>query len=126
MMIVLPPVETNLLRLVDGTDQQPDPNREKLNLRERNLDIPRNDESLVENAIEDVDQAGRAPVPLSQWRRHRFGILRDSEGPGASTAACCEDRALAAMAVPQKSWEAGGGAVRDILRPVPFHNEESW
>src|SRR5437867_3667037 len=55
--VVLPPVETDLLRLVDGADDQADANREKFNLGERNFDVAGDGQSLVEHAVEDVDKA---------------------------------------------------------------------
>ena len=60
--IVPPPVEPDLLRLVERTDQQTDADRQQLDFRERHLDVTGDDEPLVEHAVEDVDQAGRALV----------------------------------------------------------------
>src|SRR5438093_9468266 len=73
MMVELPPVQADLFGLVDRTDQQPNPNRQQLDFGQRNLDVPGNDETLVEDSVEDVDQTSSA-VPLRQWR-HRFAIL---------------------------------------------------
>ena len=56
MMIVFPPVEADLLGLVDRADEQPDPNGQQLDFGERHLDVAGDDEPLVENAVEDVDQ----------------------------------------------------------------------
>ena len=50
VMIVFPPIEANLLCLVDRTNQQPNANRQQLDFRERNLNVPRDDESLIELA----------------------------------------------------------------------------
>ncbi len=80
-MIEFPPVEPDLLGLVDRADEQPDPNREQFDFRERHLDIARDDESLVEYAIENVDEPTRSALPLTQWRRHSFGILRGTTPP---------------------------------------------
>ena len=57
-MIVSPPVETNLLRFVDRTHEQPDPNRQQLDFRERHLDVPGDDQPFVEDPIENLDEAG--------------------------------------------------------------------
>ena len=65
-MVEFPPVEADLLRLVDRADQQPDPNREQLDFRQRHLDVAGDDEAFVENAVENVDETGRPSVPLSQ------------------------------------------------------------
>src|SRR3954447_6704746 len=43
MVIVFPPVEPNLLGLVDRTDEQSDPDRQQLDFRQRHLDVPSND-----------------------------------------------------------------------------------
>src|SRR5919201_6286089 len=76
MMVELPPVEANLLGFVDRADQQADTDRQQLAFRERHLYVACNDQPFVEDAIEDVDQTCRSPVPLTQWRRHRMRILR--------------------------------------------------
>src|SRR5207248_11733122 len=53
-----PPVQTDLLRLVDGTDQEANANRQELDFRERKPDIAGHDEALVENPIEDLNESG--------------------------------------------------------------------
>jgi hypothetical protein len=53
---VTPPVQADLLRLVDGADKQTYLNCEKFYVGEVDLDIANNDEALVENAVEDVDE----------------------------------------------------------------------
>ena len=63
MMIVLPPVEADLLRLVDRADQQPDPDRQQLDFGERHLDVAGHDEPFVQHPVENVDQPGRSPCP---------------------------------------------------------------
>src|SRR2546423_14156964 len=60
MSVVLPPVETDLLSLVDRANHQADTNREELDFRERHLDIARDNEALVEHTIENIDQPGAA------------------------------------------------------------------
>src|SRR5947209_3824513 len=59
VMIETPPIEPNLLCLVDRTDQQTNADREQLDFRQRNLDIAGDHEALVQHAIEHLDQAGR-------------------------------------------------------------------
>src|SRR5258706_12187278 len=75
-MIELPPIKADLFRLVDRADQQSNSNREQLDFGQRDLDVARHDEALVEDPIENVDQACRS-VPLRQWRRHKVAILRN-------------------------------------------------
>src|SRR5262249_7789122 len=60
--IILPPVETDLLRLVDGAHDQTDPDREQLDFGERDLDVARHDQALVENSIEYIDEPAGATV----------------------------------------------------------------
>src|SRR6185436_17891569 len=79
MVIEFPPVQADLFRLVDRADQQTYPNRQQLDFRQRNLDVPRHDQALVEDPIEHVDQTARS-VPLGHWHRHRFAILAVSSG----------------------------------------------
>src|SRR5262245_25124516 len=52
MVIQLPPVQANLLRLVNGANQQTNRDRQELDFCQRHLDIARDDEPLVEHAIE--------------------------------------------------------------------------
>src|SRR6266545_2823598 len=59
-----PPVEADLLRLVDRTHEQPDADREQFDVRERNAHVSGDDEPLVEDAVEEIDK-GRRFVLLS-------------------------------------------------------------
>jgi hypothetical protein len=54
--IVTPPVHSDLLGLVDGTDEKPDLNGEELDVGEVDLDVADYDEALVEHAIQNVDK----------------------------------------------------------------------
>src|SRR5205807_9730868 len=54
VVVVTPPVKADLLRLVDRANDQPDPDREQLDLRERHLDIAGDHKTFVEHAIENV------------------------------------------------------------------------
>ena len=65
-MIELPPVEPDLLGLVDRADEQPDPYRQQLDFRQRHLDVAGDHEPLVEYSVEYVDEARGSSVPLSQ------------------------------------------------------------
>src|SRR5882672_5689782 len=65
MVIVFPPVETNLLGLVDRANEQADPDREQLDFGERHLDVAGHDEPLVQDPVEDVDQACGSSLPFS-------------------------------------------------------------
>ena len=60
--VVTPPVETDLLRLVQRADEQSDADGEKLDFREGDLDVARDHQPLVQHAIEDVDESRRAMV----------------------------------------------------------------
>ena len=76
-MVELPPVETNLLGLVDGANQQPNPDCEQFDFGEGDFDIARDDQPLVQHSIEYFDQTTRAWNLAADWRRHRFAILWD-------------------------------------------------
>src|SRR5438067_12372756 len=54
--IKLPPIEPDLFRLIDGTDQQTDANGKQLHIRQRDTHVARDDQSLVQHAIKDIDQ----------------------------------------------------------------------
>src|SRR5437763_663616 len=88
VMVEAPPVETNLLGLVDRADQQADPDRQQLDFRQRHLHVAGDDKALVQHAIEDVDQTCRPVGPFRQ--RHRSSILRDKR----SANACARNRLL--------------------------------
>src|SRR5437879_1002912 len=60
VMIEAPPVETDLLRFVDRTDQETNANRQQLDFGERNLDVPSDNEAFVEHAVENFDETCRA------------------------------------------------------------------
>ena len=66
MVIVFPPVEADLLRLVDGADEQSDPDRQQLDFRERHFDIARDDEPFVQDPVEYVDEPRGSSLPFSQ------------------------------------------------------------
>src|SRR5688572_5853568 len=51
--VVLPPVEPDFLRLVDGTDHQADADGQQFHFGQRNLDVAGDDKALVEHPIED-------------------------------------------------------------------------
>ena len=55
--IISPPVQADLLRLVDRADEEPDLNRQQLDIREIDLDVARDDQPLIKDTVEDVDQA---------------------------------------------------------------------
>ena len=54
--ICSPPIEPDLLGLVDRADEKPDLNGEELDVGEVDLDVADNDEALIEHAIENVDE----------------------------------------------------------------------
>jgi hypothetical protein len=64
--IVTPPVQADLLGLVDRADQEADLDREELDVREVDLDIARDHQAFVEDAVEDLDQ------PVAPRRRNEF------------------------------------------------------
>jgi hypothetical protein len=51
-----PPVQSNLLGLVDRADEQTNLDGEKLDVCKIDLDVADDHEALVEHAIEDIDQ----------------------------------------------------------------------
>ena len=57
--VVAPPVQSDLFGLVDRAHEQSDLNRQQLDVREIDLDVASDDEPLVEDTVEDVDQAVR-------------------------------------------------------------------
>ena len=66
--IISPPVEPDLLGLVDRADEQPHLDGEELDVGEVDLDVAGHDEALVEHPIEDVDEAMRARRRYKVWQ----------------------------------------------------------
>ena len=54
--IGLPPIESDLLCLVDRADEKPNLDGEELDIGEVDLDVSNHHQSLVENAVENVDE----------------------------------------------------------------------
>src|SRR5581483_8872610 len=54
--VASPPVQPDLRGLVDRADQQPDANRQQLDVRQRDADIAGDDETLVQHPIENVHE----------------------------------------------------------------------
>ena len=76
MPIVPPPVEANLLGLVDRAHHQADADGQQLDFGDRNLDVAGDHQPLVEDAIENVDEPARAGVAdLEGVVRHRFASV---------------------------------------------------
>src|SRR6478735_1037288 len=54
--VALPPVDPHLARLVDRGDDQPQLDRQQLDVEQVDLDVARDDDPLVEDALEDVGE----------------------------------------------------------------------
>jgi hypothetical protein len=54
----LPPIDPHLARTVDRRDQQPELDREQLDVEQVDLDVACDDDALVEHALEDVGEVG--------------------------------------------------------------------
>src|SRR5437870_8880792 len=79
MSVVFPPVEADFLCLVDRADDQADADGQELHFRQRDLDVTRDRQPLVEDAIKDVDEAtdavtvGRRRKVFHHRRRTKYG-----------------------------------------------------
>src|SRR5579859_1096930 len=65
-LIVTPPVQSDLLGLVDGADQETDFDGQEFDVGERYSHVTRDDEALVQHPIQNIDEAGRL-----MWRHER-------------------------------------------------------
>jgi hypothetical protein len=54
--IVLPPIEAYFFGLIDRAHQQPNSDGQQFDIRQRNTHVARDHQSLVENAIQNIDQ----------------------------------------------------------------------
>src|SRR5262249_7791002 len=77
VLVVAPPVQADLLCLVDGAAYPPDANGQKLHLRERYLDVACDHEPLVEHAVEDVHEAAAMAASWLKFGSHGLGFLVD-------------------------------------------------
>jgi hypothetical protein len=82
--IVLPPVQADLFRLVDGANQQPYANGQQFNIRERNADIASYDEAFIQHSVEDIDKvscpgSSRNSLHFCLWK------LQERRGCGENT-----------------------------------------
>src|SRR5213592_4249787 len=79
MSVVFPPGEADFLCLVDRADDQADADGQELHFRQRDLDVTRDRQPLVEDAIKDVDEApdavtvGRRSKVFHHRRRTKYG-----------------------------------------------------
>src|SRR5262249_59669006 len=71
--VILPPIETDLLRLVDRAHDQSNSNREQFDFGERDLDVARHDQTLVENSVEYVDEPAGATIRELEISSHPKG-----------------------------------------------------
>src|SRR3954452_4385942 len=65
--IGLPPVDGHLARPVDRGDQEAQLDGQQLDVEQVDLDVPRDDDALVEHALEDVGQVRLRLGPPGQW-----------------------------------------------------------
>src|SRR5438309_9044363 len=56
--VVPPPIETYGFSLINRTDKQADADRQHFHVRQRNADVARDHESLVEDSIKNIEQVG--------------------------------------------------------------------
>jgi hypothetical protein len=66
-----PPVDADGFRFVDRADHEAELDGEELDVRERDFDVSRDDEALVENLVEDVDEALRLALLDCHLRREQ-------------------------------------------------------
>ena len=91
--IAPPPVQADLFRFVDRADEQPNLNRQQLDICQVDLDVARDDEPFVQDTVEDIDQAMR-----SRWiyELRQSGapiwVLRSCTAAGPMARDRCSDR----------------------------------
>src|ERR1044071_602951 len=81
--VVAPPVEADLLGLVDGADEEADADGEQLDLRERDPDVARDHQPLVQDPVEHVDQAGRPAVSRLDRPVHASPSMASQPAPAS-------------------------------------------
>jgi hypothetical protein len=63
--VVHPPIQADLACLVERTHDQPNPDGQQLDVGERDLDVAADEQPLVEDPVEDLDEAGRPGAAFS-------------------------------------------------------------
>src|ERR687896_310392 len=69
----LPPVDAHLASPVDRRDQQPQLDRQQLDVQQVDLDVARDDDALVEHPLEDVGEVGALRGPSRETGRSAAG-----------------------------------------------------
>src|SRR4051794_32000665 len=77
--VVLPPVDAHFLRAVNRGDQQPDLDRQQLDVEQVDLDVARDHDPLVEHSFQNVGQVGGRGAPAAVEVRAPIG-LRQARG----------------------------------------------
>lgn len=69
--IELPPIHSDLLSLIYGTNQQTNANRQQLDIGQRDAYVAGNYQPLIENAVQNVNQIG-----IAGYSREAFHPVR--------------------------------------------------
>ncbi len=85
MTVVPPPVQADLLGLVDRAHDEADADREELDFGERDLDVTGHDQALVEDPIEHIDESAGSAVRCLEIGSH-------SSRPGGLAAGASEHK----------------------------------
>ena len=72
----LPPVDSHLLSALDGRDQQAQLDRQQLDVEQADLDVSGDDDSLVEDPLENVREVGRPTRALEVGAHRRLASRR--------------------------------------------------
>src|SRR2546423_1157873 len=101
--VVLPPVDSHLAGLVGRRDQQPDLDRQQLDIEQVDLDVARNHDSLVEDALEHVRELRRlaGPVALKILAAHWSPRSACDSCSSAASGSCCGSGSTS------DSWSSG-------------------
>lgn len=84
---MLPPVDAHLLGLVHGGDQQPELDRQQLDVQQVDLDITCDDDALVQDTFENVGQIGRGTL-LAVWGPPEGAPIRPASESGTFISPC--------------------------------------
>src|SRR5262249_18072612 len=87
MFVVFPPVQADLLGLVDRAHDQSDADREQFHLSEGDLDVARDREPFVQHAVEDVDERAdpmRVRLKVGADPIHQRGRQQSALGVGGT------------------------------------------
>src|SRR4051812_2355421 len=111
VLIVPPPVEADLLRLVDGADDEAHADGQQLDFGQRHLDVARDHEALVEHAIEHVHETAAVGASWLEFGSHGEVPCSPVTGPSSKRAGAWNGKRTQSPFSPEHSADSRASAL---------------